>query len=177
MNWRKIGNDFVNKLVECAFEPHGWRCEKAGAAIFWIPKRNPVTKQTIYSSDGKPVLMPMQKREDLFGAFDLACVSPEWPVTYWVQSTVGGSQAISERRKKVEAVAGQFHPAAHRLMLWSRHQVNKQLVRVELLDQRAGKWEDMTALNFRAPIFEQREAVEFAAKWSPAGNQTPAGIV
>lgn len=164
MNWRKIGNDFVNKLKDGALEPFGWKCEKAGSAIFWIPKRNPITKKPIYA-EGKPILLPMQKKEDLYHAFDLCAVSAEWPVTYWIQSTVGGSGAISARRAKVLEVAGNFHPGVHRLMLWSRHQVNKQLVRVELFNPHAKAWVDLKPINFRDDVAGLQESVEAAARF------------
>lgn len=176
MNWRKIGNDFVNKLVEHAYEPFGWRCEKAGAIVRWIPKRDPFSKRQLFA-DGKPVLMPMTAKEDLFGAFDLVCVSWKWPVTLWVQATVGGSQAISTRRDKLEAVAGNFNPVGNRLLLLSRDQVNKQLVRQQVYDHTEKKWGDLRELNFRSDLSGLRQSVEAAvAEWNPGNSRPPQSV-
>ena len=134
MNYRKIGNDFVNKCIEQALEPNGWKCQKAGKLVSYFKK------------DGR--FIALTRQEDLFGAFDVVAVHPQKPFTLWIQMTVGGSSAASTRRKKIEAAAPAFNEASGRLLLWTRQGDDKQRVRQEMFN---GSWSERAGFTFRDP--------------------------
>jgi len=130
MSDKTIGNAFVNKLIDKLLVPNSFTVQKAGSQIVWIPITvfDPSKgKKIMIYENGKPKLRPITRAEDFFGCVDILAVHPTLaPYTFFIQATVGGSEARRQRMRKLEAVP--WNLKAHRVMLIQRDDEDKQLI-------------------------------------------------
>lgn len=118
-NWKAIGKAFEKKCRD-ALDEYGLMVHKAGASIGYRP--------------GPRGLVPRSVQEDIFGAFDLIGANVRiTPHTTWIQCTVGGRQAIAERKEKVAAACGFLNDATNRMHVWARDQEKKYLIHAHVV--------------------------------------------